>query len=109
MTKSRLIEYKLLEPKLIEYDTLKKLLNESYNEGSTPFTQIIGKYTTYIVKDNWFYLIVIIFILIVVYFNMTKADEIVPKEIVYPIKSEKKDNKLRNISEYYTNSPRIFR
>jgi hypothetical protein len=40
---------------------------------------------------------------------MTKADEIVPKEIVYPIKSEKKDNKLRNISEYYTNSPRIFR
>ena len=105
MIKPQILKPQILEPQLIEYDTLKDLLHSSYNEGSTPFVQIIGKYTKLIVKDNWFYLLVIIFILIIVYLKMNKTKPVEKlTEIVSP---KKKDSKYKNVNEYYTNYPRI--
>ena len=97
------------EPRLIEYDTLKKLLHESYNEGETPFTQIVGKYSSNIVKDNWFYFLIIVFILIIVYLRMTKDKEQPIKFNINPppFIPKQKDTKYKNVSEYYTNYPRI--
>jgi hypothetical protein len=98
------------EPRLIEYDTLKKLLNESYNEGDTPFTQLVGKYSKNIIKDNWFYLLIIIFILIIVYLRITakkKDEQVQIKPITTQPMQKPKDTKYKNVSEYYTNYPRI--
>jgi hypothetical protein len=104
------------QPKLVEYNTLKKLLNNSYNEGSTPFTQI-SKYTQGI-KDNWFNIVVIIFILILIILIVNKKskkecdstnqiDNLLHKKIKrIPNQKEKKYN---NINEYYTENFKLYK
>ena len=75
------IQPRLCEPRLCEarsepseHIILKKLLKNSYNEGDRPFTQIIGKYTVSVIKENWFYILIIVFILIIIFLRMTKKE-----------------------------------
>ena len=101
------------QPKLVEYNTLKKLLNNSYNEGSTPFTQI-SKYTQGI-KDNWFNIVVIIFILILIILIVNKKSK---KEcdstnqidtLTKKSKRNQKEKKYNNINEYYTENFKLYK
>ena len=109
-----------IEPKLVEYNRLKKLLRHSYNEGSSPFTQIVSKYST-VIKDNWFNIIVILFVIIMILLFFTKnksIDEIdsdpndqntMFSEIEFEEKNIKKQKKYNNINEYYTQNFRLYK
>jgi hypothetical protein len=109
-----------IEPKLVEYNRLKKLLRHSYNEGSSPFTQIVSKYSS-IIKDNWFNIIVILFVIIMILLFFTKnksIDEIdsdpndqntMFSEIEFEEKNIKKQKKYNNINEYYTQNFRLYK
>lgn len=106
-----------IEPKLVEYNRLKKLLRNSYNEGSSPFTQIVSKYSS-IIKDNWFNIIIIIFVIIMILLFLTKnktknisndKDEIDDFDIEFEKKNIKKHKKYNNINEYYTQNFRLYK
>ena len=106
-----------IEPKLVEYNRLKKLLRNSYNEGSSPFTQIVSKYSS-IIKDNWFNIIIITFIIIMILLFLTKnktknisndKDEIDDFDIEFDKKNIKKQKKYNNINEYYTQNFRLYK
>jgi hypothetical protein len=106
-----------IEPKLVEYNTLKKLLRNSYNEGSSPFTQIVSKYSS-IIKDNWFNIIIITFIIIMMLLFLTKnktkkisndEDEIDDFDIEFEKKNIKKQKKYNNINEYYSQNFRLYK
>jgi len=110
-----------IEPKLVEYNRLKKLLRHSYNEGSSPFTSIVSKYSS-IIKDNWFNIIVILFIIIIIllFFTKNKSTDDSPhsepndentmfSEIEFEEKNIKKQKKYNNINEYYTQNFRLYK
>ena len=107
-----------IEPKLVEYNRLKKLLRHSYNEGSSPFTSILAKYSS-IIKDNWFNIIVIIFVIIMIllFCNKNKINPIddtidentMFSEIEFEEKNIKKQKKYNNINEYYTQNFRLYK
>ena len=108
-----------IEPKLVEYNRLKKLLRNSYNEGSSPFTSILAKYSS-IIKDNWFNIIIIIFIIVIILllFNKKKSESTdddpidettMFSEIEFEEKNIKKQKKYNNINEYYTQNFRLYK
>ena len=101
-----------MEPELVEQSVLKKLLKNSFNEGSTPFETIITKYSTNVMKYNLFYILIILLIIILLIFKMNKKiikNDIIKNKImkIEKIKNTKHKEKYNNISDYYTNTPRI--
>ena len=105
-----------IQPNLVEYNTLKKLLKHSYNEGSSPFTQIISKYS-FIIKENWFNIIVILFIIIMILLFITKKKSTqLPSEYIeqdpdieFRKQNIKKQKKYNRINEYYTQNFRLYK
>ena len=98
----------LIQPNLVEYNTLKKLLRHSYNEGATPFSQIVSKYSTDI-KDNWFNIVVIIFIIIMIVLIVNKKKPTIIEEPDIDNEELPKQKKYNNINEYYTKNFRLYK
>ena len=111
-----------MEPQLVEYNVLKNLLKNSFNETDIPFTTVIGKYSVNLIKDNWFFFLIIILIIIIIIFSLIKKNENFmskeneleyidkPSNIIesYNNKYKKNKEKYINTNEYYTNTPRLY-
>lgn len=94
---------------IIEHTLLKQLLKQSYNEGQSPFTQIIGKYTNMIISDKLFYIFIIIFILLLIlFFIINKKQPKQHEQMVTTSIKKKKQKKVRynTINEYYSDTTR---
>jgi hypothetical protein len=85
------------EPRLVEFDTLQKLLRTTYNESDNPFIQISDEYSIISLLECYWYIILIIFVPIVLYL------------VIFFIKStknistRKKESKARYVNDYFDN------
>ena len=104
-----------MEPQLVEQAVLKKLLRNSFNESDSPFDTIITKYSTSLIKDNWFYILIALLIIILIVSKLNKnkimkedMEDIVPKVDKIKNNNSKYKEKYNKVSDYYTNTPRII-
>ena len=98
-----------MEPQLVEHNVLKNLLKNSFNEIDIPFTTVVGKYSSNLIKDNWFYFLIIILIIVLIVFRFTQKDKFkeIKEENIIDSSPKKTYEKYLNTSDYYSNTPRI--
>jgi hypothetical protein len=117
-------EPEIMKPILIEHNILKKLLKDSYNDVDGYNKTSVQKYSMSIVKENWFYIMIIILVFILIIHIYTKRrkskkeaiDNVDDDIYINDIKTmnnryvKTKDNDTYSndyINNYYTNIPRI--
>jgi len=89
-----------MQPELVEQDVLKNLLKKSFNEPDIPFTTVIGKYSTTLIKDNWFYFLIIILIIVLIIFIISKNENFkqIPTLVAsYDSKIRQKKSKIKKL------------